>query len=162
MAGHAGGLDRRGWLDLLGLAEDEVPQALVVEGSWWRREREAQRLALLTDVRELGAPDWWWGRYGGTPVVYACLYGGPRAVEPVDVLGLLGTPLVAQVGWPASGRATSWCPTGSPSPRAPRSPTVPGGWSRAAEQALVPLVLDALLDQSMPDSRPGGDPADAA
>ncbi|MGN6332215.1 MAG: phosphorylase family protein [Motilibacteraceae bacterium] len=98
MEGRAGGLDRRGWLDLLGLAEDEVPQVLVVEGSWWRREREAQRLALLTDVRELGAPDWWWGRYGESPVVYACLYGGARAVEPVDVLGLLGTPLVAQVG----------------------------------------------------------------
>jgi uridine phosphorylase len=85
-------------MDLLGLGEDEVPAVLVVEGSWWRREREAQRLALLTDVRELGAPDWWWGRYRGTPVVYACLYGAARAVEPVDVLGLLGTPLVAQVG----------------------------------------------------------------
>lgn len=98
MDGRAGGLDRQGWLDLLGLAEAEVPRVLVVEGSWWRREREAQRLGLLTDVRELGAPDWWWGRYRGTPVVYACLYGAPRAVEPVDVLGLLGTPLVAQVG----------------------------------------------------------------
>lgn len=86
------------WDAILGITADEVPRLLVTEGSWWRRDRQAQRLAALTDVRELGAPDWWWGRWRGVPVVYACVYGAARTVEPVHVLGQLGTPAVAQIG----------------------------------------------------------------
>lgn len=86
------------WATILGLGPAEVPRLLVTEGSWWRREREAQRLAELDDVRELGAPDWWWGRWRGHPVVYACVYGAARTVEPVHVLGQLGCPAVAQIG----------------------------------------------------------------
>lgn len=86
------------WGPIVGLSPAEVPDLLVVEGSWWRRDREAQRLPLLDDVRELAAPDWWWGRWHGRPVVYACVYGAARTVEPVHVLGQLGTPAVAQIG----------------------------------------------------------------
>ena len=78
------------WQQLLALDDAELPRVLVTEGSWWRAEREAQRLAELDDVRALPFPDWWWGRHRGVPVVYACLYGAPRAVEPVHVLGELG------------------------------------------------------------------------
>lgn len=86
------------WWQVVGLGADEVPELLVVEGSWWRRDREAQRLPLLDGVRELAAPDWWWGRWRGSPVVYACVYGASRTVEPVHVLGQLGTGTVAQIG----------------------------------------------------------------
>ncbi|SCL15003.1 5'-methylthioadenosine phosphorylase [Micromonospora nigra] len=86
------------WWTVLGLAPAELPALLVVEGSWWRRDRERQRLALLDEVRELAAPDWWWGRHRGVPVVYACVYGAARTVEPVHVLGQLGTPTVVQLG----------------------------------------------------------------
>ena len=86
------------WERIVGLSRSEVPDLLVVEGSWWRRDREKQRLPLLDGVRELGAPDWWWGRWRGRPVVYACVYGAARTVEPVHVLGQLGTPVVAQIG----------------------------------------------------------------
>ncbi len=86
------------WAEILGLAPGEVPRLLVTEGSWWRRDREAQRLAELDDVCELGAPDWWWGRWRGHPVVYACVYGAARTVEPVHVLGQLGCPAAAQIG----------------------------------------------------------------
>lgn len=86
------------WAAIVGLAPGEVPRLVVTEGSWWRRDREAQRLAELTDVRELGAPDWWWGRWRGVPVVYACVYGASRTVEPVHVLGQLGCPVAAQIG----------------------------------------------------------------
>lgn len=81
-----------------GLRPDEVPDLLVLEGTWWRRAREAQRLPLLEDVRELDAPDWYWGTYRGRPVVYASLYGAARAVEPVVILGRLGTRTVVQIG----------------------------------------------------------------
>ncbi|MGH8934013.1 MAG: hypothetical protein ACRDZO_26100 [Egibacteraceae bacterium] len=86
------------WWRVTGLAPADVPELLVVEGSWWRRDREVQRLACLDSVRELGAPDWWWGRWRGHAVVYACVYGAARTVEPVHILGQLGTPLVAQIG----------------------------------------------------------------
>ncbi|MGH8909295.1 MAG: hypothetical protein ACRD0K_23080 [Egibacteraceae bacterium] len=86
------------WWRVTGLKPAQLPELLVVEGSWWRRDREAQRLAHLDQVRELGAPDWWWGRWRGHAVVYACVYGAARTVEPVHVLGQLGTPAVAQIG----------------------------------------------------------------
>ena len=87
-----------GWRTLLGLTPDQVPRLLVLEGTWWRERALAHRLPLLTDVRETGMPDLWWGRRDGVPVAYCPAYGAPRAVEPVHVLGLCGTPLAVQVG----------------------------------------------------------------
>ena len=91
-------MDRSGWLSLLGLAEAEVPRLLVLEGTWWRRQALERRLPALTDVRETGMPDLWWGRHRGVPVAYCPAYGAPRAVEPVHVLGVCGTPVAVQIG----------------------------------------------------------------
>ena len=91
-------MDRSGWLALLGLAEDEVPRLLVLEGTWWRAQALEQRLPALTDVRETGMPDLWWGRFGGLPVAYCPAYGAARVVEPVHVLGVCGTPVAVQIG----------------------------------------------------------------
>ena len=91
-------MDRDGWMDLLGLEEHEVPRLLVLEGTWWRQEALDKRLPALTDVRELGAPDFWHGWHGDTPVVFVPVYGSARAVEPVHILGTCGTPVVVQIG----------------------------------------------------------------
>ncbi len=91
-------MDRAGWLSLLGLGEDEVPQLLVCEGTWWRAKALDKRLPYLTDVRETGMPDLWWGRLDGVPVAYCPAYGAARAVEPVQVLVTCGTPRVVQIG----------------------------------------------------------------
>lgn len=91
-------MNRDEWLTLLGLADDEVPQLLVLEGTWWRQRALDARLPHLTEVRETGMPDLWWGRHGGVPVAYCTAYGSPRAVEPVHALGLCGTPVVVQIG----------------------------------------------------------------
>lgn len=91
-------MDRDGWMDLLGLEEHEVPRLLVMEGTWWRQEALDKRLPALTDVRELGAPDFWHGWHGKVPVVYVPAYGAARAVEPVHILGTCGTPVVVQIG----------------------------------------------------------------
>jgi len=91
-------VDRDGWMDLLGLEEHEVPRLLVLEGTWWRQEALDKRLPALTDVRELGAPDFWHGWHGEIPVVYVPAYGAARAVEPVHILGTCGTPVVVQIG----------------------------------------------------------------
>jgi uridine phosphorylase len=91
-------VDRTQWLTLLGLSETEVPRLLVTEGTWWRSRALALRLPLLTDVHETGMPDLWWGRYQGVPVAYCTAYGAARAVEPVHVLAMCGTPRVVQIG----------------------------------------------------------------
>jgi len=88
------------WRRAMGLGPGEVPRLLVLEGSWWRRERTAQRLALLDQARELDFPDLHLGRRpsDGLPVLYAYVYGAARAVEPVHICGELGTPVVVQIG----------------------------------------------------------------
>jgi uridine phosphorylase len=85
-------------LDALGLAPEEVPRALILEGSWWRQQRNEWRLSRLEQPRELGFPELHLGRYAGVPVLYSCVYGAPRAVEPVDLFSRLGTRLVVLIG----------------------------------------------------------------
>jgi len=82
------------------LGHDEIPALIVLEGSWWRRERTEQRLALLDEPRELAFPDLHLGRRpaDGLPVLYGSVYGAARAVEPVHIFGELGTPVVVQIG----------------------------------------------------------------
>lgn len=86
------------WRDALGLGPDETPAAVILEGTWWEREAYAARTAKLDDVRELHFPGWMLGRHRGITLVYVCAYGAPRAVEPVHVLGRLGTRLAIQIG----------------------------------------------------------------
>lgn len=86
------------WLKVVGLHPNEVPEIIILEGTWWRTERERQRLARLSAPRSLAAPDWWLGTYGRYRVLYACLYGAARAVEPVLMIGPYGTRAVIQIG----------------------------------------------------------------
>ena len=94
------GEEETDWCRALGLDPGDVPELVVLEGSWWQRERTASRLALLGDVRELAFPEYHLGRRrtDGLAVLYSCVYGAPRAVEPVHVFGQLGTPTVVQIG----------------------------------------------------------------
>ena len=82
----------------LGLAPHEVPQLLVLEGTWWHAAALDRRLPRLRDVRPLAHPDLWLGWSGDLPVAYCPAYGASRAVEPVHVLALCGTPVVVQIG----------------------------------------------------------------
>lgn len=92
--------DKIDWCRALGVNPAEIPGLAVLEGSWWQRERNAMRLACLHGVRELAFPEYHLGRRpsDGLAVLYSCVYGAPRAVEPVHVFGQLGTPTVVQIG----------------------------------------------------------------
>jgi uridine phosphorylase len=89
---------RQEWLEGLRLTEDEVPDLVIMEGSWWRAERQAMRLKHLSDVRELGFPDIYWGRWNNKKVVFCMAYGAPRAVEISQIFAGLGCKLVIQIG----------------------------------------------------------------
>jgi len=86
------------WLAGLGITQDEVPDAVILEGSWWREERQNMRLAHLSDVRELSFPDMFWGRHNDTKIVFCMAYGAPRAVEVSQIFASLGAKLVIQIG----------------------------------------------------------------
>lgn len=91
-------LGREEWLDALGMDAKDIPKAVIMEGSWWRAQRTEWRLSYLDDVRELAFPDMFYGFWQGTPVVYSCVYGAPRAVELAHLFGVLGTPRMVMIG----------------------------------------------------------------
>ena len=83
---------------MLGLRAGETPVGVVLEGTWWERRATAARAALLDDVRRLKMPGALFGRWRGVPLVYACAYGAPKAVEPVHALASIGARLAVQIG----------------------------------------------------------------
>lgn len=91
-------LDRAELLAGLGLDAAEVPVALVLEGSWWQKARNELRLGRLERPRELGFPELHLGWYREVPVLYSCVYGAPRAVEPIHIFSGLGSRLVVMIG----------------------------------------------------------------
>ena len=86
------------WLDGLKLREEDIPDAIILEGSWWRAERQQLRLSQLSNVRELGFPDIYWGEWAGKKVIFCMAYGAPRAVEISQIFASLGCKLVIQIG----------------------------------------------------------------
>ncbi len=91
-------LGREEWLDALGMDANDIPKAVIMEGSWWRAQRTEWRLSYLDDVRELAFPDMFYGYWQGSPVIYSCVYGAPRAVELAHLFGVLGTPRMVMIG----------------------------------------------------------------
>lgn len=91
-------LSRDDWLELIGIGPEEVPDLIVLEGTWWEAEARDARLAQLDEVRALGVPGMHLGRTKGRLVGYGCAYGAPRAVEPVHAFASVGTRAVVQIG----------------------------------------------------------------
>lgn len=86
------------WLSGLGLEPYEIPDCVIVEGSWWRAEREKWRLGHLTEVRELGFPDVYFGHHGDRKIAFCMAYGAPRAVEIITMFAAIGTRQAIQIG----------------------------------------------------------------
>lgn len=86
------------WRDALQMPKGQQPDALILEGTWWRSDATKARLAHLDDVRELPFPDMFVGTWHGLSIGYCCAYGAARAVEPAHVFAQMGTPLLIQIG----------------------------------------------------------------
>ena len=86
------------WLAALRLGPYSIPDAVIVEGSWWRAQRNEWRLSYLEGVKELHFPDIFWGRWQGKTIVYCCAYGAPRTNEIIHLFGILGVKLAVQIG----------------------------------------------------------------
>lgn len=86
------------WLAELGWTLADVPDLVVVEGTWWREARTRWRLGYLTDVQELPFPDIFTGSWKGRRVAFCCAYGAARTAEVIHLFGMLGTRLAVQIG----------------------------------------------------------------
>ncbi len=86
------------WLEGLGLTKEEIPDVIIVEGSWWREQRLNWRMGYLDEVRELGFPDIFWGKWKNKKIGFCMAYGAPRTVEIIHLFGVLGTKLAIQIG----------------------------------------------------------------
>ncbi len=86
------------WLGAMGLAPQDVPDVIIVEGSWWRAQRTGWRLGYLSDVCELKFPDIFWGRWKDRKIGFCMAYGAARTVEIIHLFGVLGTKLAVQIG----------------------------------------------------------------
>lgn len=86
------------WLSAIGMSHDEVPEKIILEGTWWQKSRYPMRLEYLSKVRELKFPDMYLGEFEGSKIMFCCAYGASRAVEPVHIFGLLGSKRVVQIG----------------------------------------------------------------
>ena len=86
------------WMTALGWSAQDVPDVLVLEGTWWRDRAVRTRLADLEAVSETAFPDIFTGRLGAARVAYACAYGAARAAEVAHVCAHVGTPLIVQIG----------------------------------------------------------------
>jgi purine-nucleoside phosphorylase len=90
------GKDR--WMAALDWTDGDVPDVLVLEGTWWHVQAREARLSMLTDVVAAAFPDIHTGRHGVARIGYSCAYGAARAAEVAHVFAQLGTPLIIQIG----------------------------------------------------------------
>lgn len=91
-------MSKADWLAAIGMNTEEVPEKIILEGTWWYKDRYPVRLEYLTNVRELKFPDMYLGEYKGDKVMFCCAYGASRVVEPIHIFGILGTKKVIQIG----------------------------------------------------------------
>ena len=91
-------ITREEWMEALGMSPEEIPDAVIVEGSWWRQQRTDWRLSHLTEVKELTFPDIFWGKWNDKKIAFCCAYGAARTVEIIHLFGVLGTKLAIQIG----------------------------------------------------------------
>ena len=86
------------WMTALGWTPEDVPDVLVLEGTWWRERAVQSRLRMLEGVSETAFPDIFTGRAGTSRLAYSCAYGAARAAEVAHVCAQVGTPLIVQIG----------------------------------------------------------------
>ena len=136
------------WMAALGWSEDDVPDVLVLEGTWWREGAVKDRLSTLTDVTETAFPDIFTARHGAARIAYSCAYGAARAAEVAHVCAQVGTPLVIQIGTcgalqPGIGTGTISVPHDvlardgvTPTYGGPARLTLDPGWGATAARVL--------------------------
>jgi len=98
-----GDLTKSDWQALLNISDGRIPAVLVIRGTRALRRHCADMRRYFSNILDIRDPnvvidDVFIGDLDGTCVAYASVYGAPMASEIVHVFGVLGTPLVIQIG----------------------------------------------------------------
>lgn len=96
-------LTKSDWQALLNIPDERIPAALVIRGTRALKRYGAEMRQYFSNVLDIRDPnvvidDVFIGQLDGICVAYASVYGAPMASEIVHVFGVLGTPLVIQIG----------------------------------------------------------------
>jgi len=96
-------LTKSDWQALLNIPDERIPSALIIRGTRALKRYCAEMRRYFSDILDICDPnvvidDVFIGQLKGTCVAFASVYGAPMASEIVHVFGVLGTPLVIQVG----------------------------------------------------------------
>lgn len=96
-------LSKSDWMSMLEIPEERIPRALILWGTRNLKSRYSTAAAFFSDVLEIGTPngvveDVLIGKVEGAMIAYASVYGAPMASEITHIFGVLGTPLVIQMG----------------------------------------------------------------
>jgi uridine phosphorylase len=96
-------LTKGDWLSMLGIPEDRIPQVLLLRGTRDLKGRYRQMSEYFSNILPIGSPngvidDVFLGELNGVRIAYASVYGAPMTSEIVHIFGVLGTPLVLQMG----------------------------------------------------------------
>lgn len=96
-------LTKSDWQAILNIPGDRIPAALVIRGTRALKRHCADMRRHFSNILDVRDPnvvidDVFIGDLDGICVAYASVYGAPMASEIVHVFGVLGTPLVIQVG----------------------------------------------------------------
>jgi uridine phosphorylase len=96
-------LTKSDWQSILGLSQEDLPQALILRGTRNLKHHYQAYAASFDDVTEVGSPngafeDVFIGQRDGLRIAYASVYGAAMASEITHVFGVLGARLVVQTG----------------------------------------------------------------
>ncbi len=94
-----GDFTRQDWVRMLGVYEKELPLSFVIHGEWNHDSNLKVCQELLKE--EVWMPKWNTiiGKYNGTNIGFANVFGGPMATTIVHQFGAAGTELFIQTGY---------------------------------------------------------------
>ena len=93
-------LTKQEWMDAFRLREEQLPEALLVLGSWGA----ARGLAVFSDLADRVTPvhrleNVVLAEWGGRNVAFAVVYGAPKAADVCHIFCVLGVRAIVQIGW---------------------------------------------------------------
>lgn len=96
-------LTKSDWQALLNIPDERIPAALIIRGTRALKRHCAEMRPYFSNILDICDPnvvidDVFIGDLDRMCVAYASVYGAPMASEIVHVFGVLGTPLVLQIG----------------------------------------------------------------
>jgi len=92
-------LNKEYWMKQFKVNHKEIPEMLIIEGSWKIAQRTEERKKIFdAQEKDIWFKNIMFGKYKKFNMAYSCTYGASVASEVVYIFGSLGTPSIIQIG----------------------------------------------------------------